>query len=547
METPLAETLLKRSHLAIAPSWYRCVFAGLIVSFATVAFIYVSVLSYVIAAPVLGTLGMSERTSESFAAFIGVWGALVFFGVSVVWGAYRVARRTVIRKAFTHGLVVGFTATLGVWLIFLFIIPPLRLREAMLYLFLGLICAAMGGFLGQTNVARQAATYAVTRRIRKAGTLEDIVTAIGEGPWTDWISSVTIWSFVNSSVELSAFDNIPANRENLVSWTSRVKQRSNAVFGGRWSMLLLELDRDYTLLKSENLSRSERAKWSKAGVSSMLLVQLRGIDDRVLGVLAIASCRSSILTPRLREILTVAEHAAITVEDLHIRAQARTVGENYERSRIRHDMHDTVAQDLANAASLLHGARSEALESVDPSENSPWSKVLQAEKISKEALSEMRRVIWALGPEALEASSLPAVVTQLADEWSRETLIHVSTTISGDPCAVDLSVQVVLIRMAQEALTNVRKHASAKSVSLTLSYIDDSIILDIHDDGVGFDHCKVLKTGPTNTGGYGLGFMRERAHKLGGALVVESHPGEGTTLALEVPCSSCSARSERQV
>lgn len=546
METPLTEPLLKRPLFTMAFSWCRCVSAGLAASFATIAFVYVSVLFYVVAAPVLGVFGVSEMTPESFAAFAGAWGALTFFGVSVTWCAYRVARNGVIRKTFTHGLVVSLAATLGVWLIYLFIIPPLRLREAILYLLLGLICAVTGGLLAQTAIARRAATYTVTRRIRNAESLDAIVIAIGEGLRRDWIAGVAIWSLDNDLMGLSALNKGQATQKKFASWTVGVEQKLGAVFDGRWSTVCrLALERDHTLLRSKNLSCRERAVWSRSEICSMLLIRLRSIDGRALGVLAVASRRSSISPSHLREILTVAQHAAVAVEGLHMRAQARKVGESSERSRIRYDMHDTVAQDIANATSLLQRACSEALVSVNPSEDSPWTKVLQAEKISKEALSEIRRVMWALGPEALETSSLPDVLAQLADEWSRKTSVHTSTTISGDPCSIDLSVQVVLIRTVQEALSNVRKHASARNVHMTLSYIDDNVVLDVCDDGVGFDPCKTYKVGPANTGGYGLEFMRERARKLGGDLVVESHPGEGTTLALELPCFGPNARFER--
>jgi len=89
-------------------------------------------------------------------------------------------------------------------------------------------------------------------------------------------------------------------------------------------------------------------------------------------------------------------------------------------------------------------------------------------------------------------------------------------------------VEVALLRMAQEALANVAKHASASRVGLTLSYMEDVVTLDVRDDGVGFD----LKR-PSS--GFGLSAMRHRVHRLSGALFVESEPGGGTAISARVP------------
>jgi signal transduction histidine kinase len=90
--------------------------------------------------------------------------------------------------------------------------------------------------------------------------------------------------------------------------------------------------------------------------------------------------------------------------------------------------------------------------------------------------------------------------------------------------------------VAQEALTNVRKHAWANRTALTLSYMHDHVALDTRDDGTGFDPSKIGDaTGSSHAGGFGLGTMRERVERLGGTLSIESASGEGTTLVVELP------------
>ena len=94
-------------------------------------------------------------------------------------------------------------------------------------------------------------------------------------------------------------------------------------------------------------------------------------------------------------------------------------------------------------------------------------------------------------------------------------------------------MQEALLRVAQEALANVRKHARAHRVRLTLSYLDDTTLLDVRDDGVGFDPEAPARNG--SGGGFGLAGMRERLGAHGGTLTVEAAPGQGTTVAAALP------------
>ena len=108
-------------------------------------------------------------------------------------------------------------------------------------------------------------------------------------------------------------------------------------------------------------------------------------------------------------------------------------------------------------------------------------------------------------------------------------LVGEATTGTERPLGAE--VEAALLRVAQEALANVRKHAAASQVTLTLSYLDDLVMLDVADDGVGFDPATTRAAG----GGLGLRAMQERATQLGGHLTIESAPGEGTTIAVELP------------
>jgi signal transduction histidine kinase len=151
--------------------------------------------------------------------------------------------------------------------------------------------------------------------------------------------------------------------------------------------------------------------------------------------------------------------------------------------------------------------------------------------------------VAALRPEILEGSSLPEALNRFAARWSEESGVPVKVNVTGDQIRLPQELQVALLRVAQEALSNARKHARASQVTMTLSYLEDLAVLDVQDDGVGFDPIPTSSSDGPN-GGFGLRAMRERVEGLGGRLLVESTPGEGTTLAVHLPLGASRTPSE---
>jgi signal transduction histidine kinase len=141
--------------------------------------------------------------------------------------------------------------------------------------------------------------------------------------------------------------------------------------------------------------------------------------------------------------------------------------------------------------------------------------------------------VWALRPKLLEEAPLPEALARLAERWSEASGVAAVTTVTGTPRPLAPEVEVTLLRVAQEALANVRKHARANRTALTLSYMNDRVALDARDDGVGFDPERMAGSG--REGGFGLGTMHERIERLNGTHSIESAPGEGTTLSVELP------------
>ncbi len=225
------------------------------------------------------------------------------------------------------------------------------------------------------------------------------------------------------------------------------------------------------------------------------------------------------------------EDLAATRDDL-ARAE-RQAGMVEERQRLARDIHDTLAQGFASI--VLH---LEAAEAALPPGNAPVQHHLdQARRTARDSLGEARRLVWALRPAALEDSSLVQALTRLANRWSEETGVEARVVLADDAGDLSPEIEVTLLRVAQEALAIVRKHARASAVTLTLTIMGDLVTLDIHDDGVGFDPSRI-EGHETGGSGFGLISLRERVERLDGTLDIESSPGGGTTIAIALPTTA---------
>jgi signal transduction histidine kinase len=189
-----------------------------------------------------------------------------------------------------------------------------------------------------------------------------------------------------------------------------------------------------------------------------------------------------------------------------------------ERERLAREIHDTVAQGFTSVVVLLDLAESE----VDTDPAAARQRLATARETARQNLAEARALVAALTPVDLQAAPLPEAIGRLVDRFSAETGVPARVTVTGEPRALPANTEVVLLRAAQEALANVRRHAGAGRVEVTL----DGAVLAVADDGAGFD-----PTAPT--GGYGLAGMRRRVEEIGGTVSVASGPG-GTRV--EVRC-----------
>ena len=227
-------------------------------------------------------------------------------------------------------------------------------------------------------------------------------------------------------------------------------------------------------------------------------------------------------------------------------AAHRDAGVMSERERLAREIHDTIAQDLTGLVLLTQRARRElasggaaptagggtaasaaSMGGLPPGRLAAIDAQLAlVEESARATLAETRSLVAGSAPVGLEAGGLGDALERLGERFSRETSVEVRVDAAASP-ALDRDSEVVLLRIAQEGLANVRKHSGAKSASIRIESGVDDVSLVVADDGDGFD-----VAAPST--GFGLAGMRERLALVGGTLDVSSSPG-GTRLTARLP------------
>jgi signal transduction histidine kinase len=232
---------------------------------------------------------------------------------------------------------------------------------------------------------------------------------------------------------------------------------------------------------------------------------------------------------RLEEMM--AENTGLQAQLL---TQAREAGAGDERQRMAREIHDTLAQGLTGIITQLEAAQQTTHEAERE------RRIDNSKRLARDSLAEARRSVQALRPQALEDSRLPDALAEEVARWTATSGVPAEVAATGDPRALYPEVEVTLLRVAQEALANVAKHAAAAHAWVTLSYMEDVVTLDVRDDGSGFAPLGESSaggggTGGTAGGGFGLIAMRQRVNRLAGQLEIESEPGVGTAVSASLP------------
>lgn len=228
----------------------------------------------------------------------------------------------------------------------------------------------------------------------------------------------------------------------------------------------------------------------------------------------------------------VGPHVGVVLDNLRLARRARTAGVLEERERLAREVHDTLAQSLTGIVTQL-----DAADQVLPGEATDVRRrMTTARDAARDGLNAARAFVRDNRPPELVDATFPDALRHIAERWSETTTIPISVVSDAgmdDPPAAQAEA---LLRVTQEALSNIHRHAAAHHVNLAVATTDDGIALEIRDDGLGFD--RQAAEGPSNGSGFGLRSMHQRIDGLGGELSVDTEPGVGTAIRAALPSTS---------
>jgi signal transduction histidine kinase len=292
------------------------------------------------------------------------------------------------------------------------------------------------------------------------------------------------------------------------------------------------------------LSRPDVAFWlplvSGGELQGLLLIGLREEEDIFAAVgertLATLARQSGIAAQNVR----LMEQVQAGRQDLARAHQQLLVGRERERRRLAHDLHDGVVQQLIGISYQIAEGRRRVDNGSDPSvAQRPEEMASTLEVIRRGVLgvvTQLRGMISELRPAGLEelglTTALEGYVAHLRRDGGAEAEIHLN--LDESEVVVQDPIAICLFRVAQEALRNALKHASAKHITVSLRLLADAAILCVQDDGCGF-HVPSRLSQLTQTGHFGLMGMSERVTWAGGQLFIRSEPGEGTEVRIKIP------------
>jgi signal transduction histidine kinase len=250
------------------------------------------------------------------------------------------------------------------------------------------------------------------------------------------------------------------------------------------------------------------------------------IGDETAGVLDIQSSEAEAFDEiDLFTARTLADQLAIAIENARLYQESRDMAVLEERNRMAREIHDTLAQGFAGVILQLEAAEQALREDA----NDAQQHLDQARRLAKESLSEARRSVWALRPKALEQLPFMQALQQQVDWFRQETGIQINLNRPHNERPLPPDVENALLRICQEALTNVKKHAQASQVEVYLVFGEKAVELRVDDDGIGVDRESHIEKG------FGLISIRERAKLLGGSMEIQSEKGKGTHLQVIIP------------
>jgi len=285
---------------------------------------------------------------------------------------------------------------------------------------------------------------------------------------------------------------------------------------------------------------------SMEGLKAFVSVPLRS-KDAVLGVLNVASHLPRRFTKDDMHLLhAIGDQVGVAIEEAELYDRLRKERQNYqrlarhmliaqedERARVARELHDETSQSLTGLSLNMQAILSIAKTS-DFGDAAFKAKLEKAYNITNQLNSEISKIMKSLRPTALDSLGLGPAVHQYAESRLQAVGINVSVQTTGMEQRLPKEVEFALYRIAQGAIANVAWHSKARNAVINLRLTSDEFVMEIEDDGQGFDASKPIQVDESGHG-RGLLSMKERASLLGGVCDIQSQPGKGTRIKVRVP------------
>lgn len=273
--------------------------------------------------------------------------------------------------------------------------------------------------------------------------------------------------------------------------------------------------------------RLSRVGVLNAGIHSLVSVPLRAKDKLVGTLFATTYAPRQFSDQDINLLTSIGYQVGVAIENALLYGQAQQLAALEERSRLARELHDSVTQALYSQTLLVEGWKQMALNGQLHDITEP---LVELGHLTKQALKEMRLLVYELRPPDLEKEGLVGALHKRLHAVEKRSGVEARLLTDGIVADLPVELEETLYRIAQEALTNALKHADARRVTVHLAADEQHVLLEIRDDGCGFDPTLV-----GDNGGMGLVSMRERAQKLSGLFTIESSPGHGATVHVRIP------------
>jgi signal transduction histidine kinase len=327
--------------------------------------------------------------------------------------------------------------------------------------------------------------------------------------------AIQLWDDTDASWNIIAHPELPPDHKALINTDFSKRTPINWIFKHNQPLLAPDISANPQACHDNRLE----------GPYAYLGAPMR-VDGQVVGVVSLYDAMGREFSAADVALLTaVADYLGVAVERNYLQKQAENVIRAKERKRIAREMHDAVTQSLYSLI-LFAGAAKEQLRNGELAV--AYQHIQDLEGSARQALSEMRLLLYELQPKILEKDGLAAALEDRMNTVEKRVGLQANLLLEGEH-KVSPDVEWELYSIVLEALNNTLRHAKATTVTVRVSAEDDRVEIEIKDDGQGFEPTAVARRG-----GMGLENIRQRVENLEGELAILSAPGQGTTIRVRV-------------